>query len=131
MSRRVAFRLHRLSMRSFLAACRRLSIVLFAVLFAVVQRPSRAQTALVQPLSVPKTVVFLADPQLGVAGAYQSGGNTLYFEARTPVDSEQVSARLLDAAGRTSFSPSGKSTRQPPWAVPRSALRLYHPAGSR
>jgi hypothetical protein len=67
MSRRVAFRLHRLSIRSFLAAWRRLSIVLFAALVAIVQRPSRAQTALLQPLSVPKTVVFLADPQLGVA----------------------------------------------------------------
>jgi hypothetical protein len=62
---------------------------------------SRAQTASVQPLRVSKSFVFLADPVLGVAGAYQSGGKTLYFEARRPEGSEQMSARLLDAAGRT------------------------------
>jgi hypothetical protein len=79
-----------------------LCIGLFAASVAIVlPEVSRAQITSVQPLSVPRTVVFLADPQLGVAGAYQSGGNTLYFEARTPEDSEQLSARLLDAAGRT------------------------------
>jgi len=50
---------------------------------------------------VPETTVFLADPQLGVVGAYQSAGQTLYFEARSPEGSTQISARLLDAAGRT------------------------------
>jgi hypothetical protein len=45
--------------------------------------------------------IFVADPRLGVIGAYQSDGNTLYFETRTPDGSTQMSARLLDAAGRT------------------------------
>lgn len=62
---------------------------------------ARAQTLSIEPLSIPKTTVFLADPQLGIAGAYQIGDATLYFEARTPDESTEMSARLLDAAGKT------------------------------
>lgn len=61
----------------------------------------QAQTQSRQFLAVPKMTVFLADRQLGVAGAYQSGADTLYFEARTPSGSRQTSVRLMDAAGRT------------------------------
>src|SRR5262252_1373941 len=59
--------------------------------------------AQVTPAPVPgaTVTVFLADPQLGVVGAYQGGGNTLYFEARTPDGSTAMSVRLLDADGRT------------------------------
>ena len=49
----------------------------------------------------PQITIFLADPQLGVVGVDQSGGNTLFFEARKPAGSTQLSARLLDASGRT------------------------------
>jgi hypothetical protein len=50
--------------------------------------------------TAPQITIFLADPQLGVVGVDQSGGNTLFFEARTPAGST-LSARLLDASGRT------------------------------
>jgi hypothetical protein len=56
----------------------------------------------------PKTTIFLADQELGVAGAYQYHGNTLYFEARTPERSSEMSVRLLDAWGRT-IATSGHS----------------------
>lgn len=56
----------------------------------------------------PKITIFLADYQLGVAGAYQYQGNILYFEARTPEGSTEMSARLLDAWGRT-IAISGRS----------------------
>jgi hypothetical protein len=68
----------------------------FVMVAAVIALPavSRAQ-------EVPKTTIFLADYQFGVAGAYQYQGNTLYFEARTPEGSTEMSARFLDASGRT------------------------------
>ncbi|HMF20084.1 MAG TPA: hypothetical protein VKE98_22950, partial [Gemmataceae bacterium] len=50
--------------------------------------------------TTPQITILLADPQLGVVGADQSGGNTLFFEARTPAGST-LSARLVDALGRT------------------------------
>jgi hypothetical protein len=76
--------------------------VLAAVLTATLSRIlSGAQTISVQSLALPRLSVFLADRQLGIAGAYQSGVDTVYFEARTPVGSKQMSVRLLDAAGRT------------------------------
>jgi len=53
-----------------------------------------------QTSTAPQITILLADPQLGVVGAAQSGGNTLFFEARTPSGST-LSARLLDASGRT------------------------------
>jgi hypothetical protein len=53
------------------------------------------------PATSPQVTIFLADPQLGVVGVDQSGGNTLFFEARTPAGSTQMSARLLDVSGRT------------------------------
>jgi hypothetical protein len=60
-----------------------------------------AQSQAPAPAQAAKLSIFLADPQLGVVGAYQADGNTLYFEARTPDGSTQMSARLLDASGRT------------------------------
>ncbi len=54
-----------------------------------------------QSQEVPKTTIFLADYQLGVAGAYQYQGNTVYFEARIPEGSTEMSTRLLDSSGRT------------------------------
>jgi len=53
------------------------------------------------PIRIPTVTVFLADSQLGVVGAYQGSGNTLYFEARAPDGSTDISVRLLDADGRT------------------------------
>src|SRR5215831_122596 len=50
--------------------------------------------------TTPQITILLADPQLGVVGVDQSGGNTLFFEARTPAGST-LSARLLDVSGRT------------------------------
>ena len=55
----------------------------------------------VLPATSPQITIFLADPQLGVVGVDQSGGNALFFEARTPAGSTQMSARLLDVSGRT------------------------------
>jgi hypothetical protein len=56
--------------------------------------------ALNQAQTTPQITILLADPQLGIVGVDQSGGNTLFFEARTPAGST-MSARLLDASGRT------------------------------
>jgi hypothetical protein len=64
-------------------------------------RPPIGRPSLGTTTALGKTTIFLADPQLGVAGAYQDEGRTLYFEARTPDGPAQMSARLLDAAGRT------------------------------
>jgi hypothetical protein len=61
---------------------------------------SWSQSTILPPPS-PQITIFLADPQLGVVGVDQSGGNTLFFEARTPAGSTQMSARLLDVSGRT------------------------------
>src|SRR5215475_96736 len=61
---------------------------------------SWSQTPIATP-PPPQITILLADPQLGVVGADQSGGNTLFFEARKPAGSTQLSARLLDASGRT------------------------------
>ena len=66
-----------------------------AVMFG--QAPDLSQ----QSLAIPRLSVFLADKELGVAGAYQSGAETLYFEAETPTGSTQMSVRLLDGSGRT------------------------------
>jgi hypothetical protein len=55
----------------------------------------------IQAQETPKVTIFLADYQLGIAGAIQHQGNTLYFEARTPEGSTETSVRLLDAWGRT------------------------------
>jgi hypothetical protein len=74
---------------------------LMAAVIVALPAMSRAQEA-------PKTTIFLADFELGVAGAYQDHGNTLYFEARTPEGSSQISVRLLDAFGRT-IATSGHS----------------------
>jgi hypothetical protein len=63
--------------------------------------PVRAY-AQIQPLiTTPTVTVFLADPQLGVVGVCQGNGNLLYFEARTPDGTTQLSVRLLDAHGKT------------------------------
>jgi len=67
----------------------------------VLPAPDCAQSLSVPPVSQPKTTVFLADPQLGIAGAYQTGDATIYFETRTPDGSTEMSARLLDSTGRT------------------------------
>jgi hypothetical protein len=67
----------------------------------VLPAPVRGQSLSLEPFSLPKTTVFLADPQLGIAGAYQVGDATLYFEVRTPDESTEMSARLLDARGGT------------------------------
>jgi len=67
---------------------------LAVVVATALQAQSQAQEA-------PKITIFLADSQLGVAGAYQYQGNIVYFEARTPDGSTEMSARLLDAWGRT------------------------------
>jgi hypothetical protein len=74
---------------------------LTAVIVVALPVSGQAETQSPQFLAVPKTTVFLADRQLGVAGAYQSGADTLYFEAKTPSGSRQMSVRLMDAAGRT------------------------------
>ncbi len=111
MSRKSALCLYpHLSNRSLFGTSRSLlcSGLVIASISLALPLLSRAQTVSVQPSSIPKTTVFLADSQLGVAGAYQSGGTTLYFEARTPEESTQMSARLLDAAGRT-IATSGHS----------------------
>ena len=65
-----------------------------AIPFIALPAQSQAQES-------PKTTIFLADYKLGVAGAYQYQGNTLYFEARTPDGSTEMSVRLLDGGGRT------------------------------
>lgn len=91
------------SIRRFVANGRRalcVELVTVSVAF-VLPAASQGQAVPSQLSSVPKTTVFLADPQLGVVGAYQSAGQTLYFEARSPEGSTQMSARLLDAVGRT------------------------------
>jgi len=67
----------------------------------VLPAPARAQSLSLEPYSLPKATVFLADPELGIAGAYQVGDATLYFEVRTPDESTEMSARLLDARGET------------------------------
>jgi hypothetical protein len=72
---------------------------LWVAFFAAVS--AIALPALSQAQDLPKTTLFLADYKLGVAGAYQYQGNTLYFEARTPDGSTEMSARLLDARGTT------------------------------
>src|SRR5580700_6477609 len=51
--------------------------------------------------AAPTLRIFLADPELGVVGAYQSGGNILYFETRIPNGSKQMSVRLVDSQGGT------------------------------
>lgn len=60
-----------------------------------------ALPALSQAQDLPKLTLFLADYKLGLAGAYQYQGNTLYFEARIPDGSTEMSGRLLDARGTT------------------------------
>jgi hypothetical protein len=79
-----------------LSWCVGLSIVALATVV-----PILAQSQALTPVQAVKLSIFLADPQLGVVGAYQADGNTLYFEARTPDGSTQMSARLLDSIGRT------------------------------
>lgn len=49
---------------------------------------------------------FLADPELGLAGAYSLGGETIYFEARRSNDGNgktlgALGLRVVDAEGRT------------------------------
>jgi hypothetical protein len=102
-TRTIGYLRPRVSIQSRLANIRRVLCIGFVAIPLTMVLPtlSRAQTTSVQPLSFPKVTVFLADPELGVAGAYQDDGNTLYFEARTPEQSTQMSARLLDAAGST------------------------------
>ncbi len=70
-------------------------------IFTAALAASLALPAIGRAQVVPKITIFLADSKLGVAGAYQYQGNTLYFEARTPEGSTGMSARLLDAGGRT------------------------------
>jgi hypothetical protein len=60
----------------------------------------------VAPPPITQIFVFLADPQLGVAGAVvqgdpNAGGTILYFDEIVPAGSTAMSARLLDAEGRT------------------------------
>jgi hypothetical protein len=104
MSSKVALCLYsRLSTRIFFETPRRLlcAALVFASAAIVLPATARAQRLSAEPFSFRKATVFLADPQLGIAGAYQTGGTTLYFEARTPDESTEMSVRLLDATGRT------------------------------
>ena len=83
--------------RSFFPSRDFASHICLAVAFATASlTPSQAQSVTPSP----KITIFLADPVLGVVGACQSGATTLYFEARKPEGSLELSARLLDAAGR-------------------------------
>lgn len=66
------------------------------------QSPQPAQQA-AQPGSVE---FFLVDPELGLAGAYNLDGETIYFEARRSDEADSgafgsLEMRLVDAAGRT------------------------------
>src|SRR5215472_16390061 len=72
--------------------------IALALALAIPMLSSSQSTIL--PATSPQITIFLADPQLGVVGVDQSGGNTLFFEARTPAGST-LSARLLDVSGRT------------------------------
>jgi hypothetical protein len=83
------------SSNSFLAARHR------SLLFGLVAVTLASVLPVQGQAQSPTVTVFLADPQLGVVGVCQGGGNALYFEARTPEGSTQLSARLLDASGRT------------------------------
>lgn len=71
-----------------------------ALLIGFVSAAALMLPALTEAQTTPQITIFLADPQLGVVGVAQGGGNTLFFEARTPAGST-MSTRLLDASGRT------------------------------
>jgi hypothetical protein len=90
------------SIQRFSSAAYRFSAIGLVVMAVAMMLSLHGQAQPASPASTSgKVAVFLADPQLGVVGAYQGGGQTLYFEARTPEGLTQMSARLLDAAGRT------------------------------
>jgi hypothetical protein len=88
------------SRQASLATMHRLLFVAF-VAVAIGGGLSVRGHAQIQTVTAPTITVFLADPQQGVVGVCQGNGNTLYFEARTPEGSTQLSARLLDADGNT------------------------------